>query len=501
MFFQDGLWNKQSRRIIELKKSLPMKSTLLCLFILGLLNVSQAQDRIALLRDTTRLGVSLHTLQQRYPPALARTEKDRLRAVFSGRATLYFDTVNAQTQRFFRFMDAQKKRIPVRGLTVETQEFINPDGTYDRVFCQFSSDTLTSEQEIALISLMADWYAANPFPLKTKAGFWRQNYNQLGPSKPKRVVHRGPGVINSLAAARQTTRPDTVSVLAFNQLDLTRIPDEVYRFPNLEELNLSHNALTQLPARLTADIPRLQRLSVLYNAIPDDSVFFTKNKHLKALTLQGNQLTRIPTSVRLNRRLESLWMGNNNLSQLNTKPLHRLRRLTDLNLYNAGLNALPASVKRLRHLTVLDLYYNKLTSLPKQLGKLRRLEQLALSHNDLSALPSTLARLRHLQQLYAHHNRISQLPISFGQLHKLSVLNLGYNWITVVPPILADLPVLSELDLNNNNIQEFPTVLNSIKTLKRVYLGSNPLFGSEAMSSPYASQIQQLQTRQTEVFY
>ncbi|QJD80753.1 leucine-rich repeat domain-containing protein [Spirosoma rhododendri] len=478
-----------------------MKSILLCLLLLVLIDVGQAQDRIALLRDTIRLGVSPHDLRQRYPQALAKTEKERPKAVFTGRPRQYFDTVNALSQRFYRFMDARKKRIPVQGIGVETQEFVNPDGTYDRVFCQFSSDTLTSEQEIALLSLIADWYAANPFPLKTKAGFWQQHYTQVGTPKPKRTVHRGPGVINSLAAARQTTRPDTVKVVALNQLDLTRIPDEVYRFPNLEELDLSRNALTQLPARLTADLPRLRRLTVLHNAIPDDSVFFTKNTHLRALTLQGNLLTRIPASVRLNRRLESLWMGNNNLNEFNTKPLHRLRRLTDLNLYNAGLNTLPSSVKRLRHLTVLDLYYNKLTALPKQLGKLKRLEQLALSHNDLTELPSALARLRHLQQLYAHHNRISQLPATFSQLRTLRVLNLGYNWITVAPPILADLPALSELDLNNNNIQEFPTVLNSIKTLKRVYLGSNPLFGSEAMSSPYAPQIQQLQARQTEVFY
>ena len=346
---------------------------------------------------------------------------------------------------------------------------------------------------------MADWYAANPFPLKTKAGFWWQNYTQIGSPKPKRTVHRGPGVINTLAGARQTDRPDTVNVLALNQLDLTRVPDVVYRFPNLEEIDLSRNQLTQLPARLTADLPRLRRLSVLYNAIPDDSVFFSKNRHLTALNLQGNRLTRVPASVGLNRGLESLWLGNNTLAQLNTKPLHRLRRLNDLNLYSAGLNRLPTSIKRLHHLTVLDLYYNKLTTLPKQLTKLRRLEQLALSHNDLSALPPTLARLRHLQQLYAHHN--SQLPAGFSRLRTLTVLNLGYNWITVVPPSLADLPALSELDLNNNNIQEFPAVLNSIKTLKRVYLGSNPLFGSEAMNSRYAPQIQQLQARQTEVFY
>ena len=111
-----------------------MKPTLLCLLVIALIPAVQAQDRIALLRDTTRLGVSLHTLQQRYPPALAKTEKDQSKAAFNGRAKLYFDTLNAQTQRFFRFMDARKKRIPVPGIAVETQEFVKPDGGYSVSF-------------------------------------------------------------------------------------------------------------------------------------------------------------------------------------------------------------------------------------------------------------------------------------------------------------------------------------------------------------------------------
>lgn len=484
-----------------------MKSILLCLLLLVLVDVSQAQDRIALLRDTTRLGISPQALQQRYPPTHTRitarpgSTTSAKPGAFDSKGKQFLDTLNVVQQRFFRFMETHKKRLPVLGLVVETQEYVNADGTYDRVLCHFLTDTLSSEQELACLTLLAEWYTANPFPLKSKAGFWRQSHIQLGSPKQKRVAVRGPGIIITVAAAQQTDRPDTVKVLTLNQLDLVSIPDVVYRFPNLEELDLSKNQLTQLPARLTRDLPQLRRLSVLRNDIPDDSVFFTKNNHLTALNLQGNKLTRIPSSVRLNRKLESLWMGNNELSELNTKPLHGLRRLNDLNLYNAGLSRLPASIKRLRHLTVLDLYYNKLTTLPKQLGKLKRLDQLALAYNDLTELPPALAKLKRLRQLYAHHNRISQLPPAFTRMRNLQKLDLGNNWITVAPPVLANLPALSDLDMTGNNLQEFPTVLFSIKPLKRVYLGSNPLFGQEAMSSPYAPQIRQLQARQTEVFY
>ena len=466
----------------------------------GLLTlVGQAQDRIVLLRDTTRLSISLADLEKTYPPALAQKAGEP--AVFARQGKQFLDTVNVVYQRFFRFIEQNKRRLPTMGVLIQTQEFIRPDGTYDRVFCEFSGKELTDQQEIQLLQFVAEWYGQHPFPIKTKTGFRWGGTTILGSPPQKRTVRRGVGIISTLAEAEKTTRPDTVKMLALNQLELRTVPEVVYRFPNLEELDLSKNNLNELPARLTADIPTLKRLSLLYNAIPNDSVFFTRNNHLVSLNLQGNKLTTIPASLQQNRHLESLWMGNNDLKNVNVKTLRRLRRLTDLNLYNAGLTELPKTIGRLKHLNVLDLYYNKITKLPRQVGRMKRLEQLALAYNDLNELPASLAKLRRLQVLFIHHNRISQLPAEFRRLTNLRVLDLGYNWFSVAPPVLGALPSLEELDLNNNNLQEFPTVLSAIKNLKKVYLGSNPLFGREAMSSPYAPQIKQLEANKTEVLY
>ena len=474
------------------------KCLLMLLFVLTALP-GRAQDRIVLLRDTTRLGISLAALERSYPPALARKSGEK--GIFARQSKLFTDSLNGVYQRFFQHIENNKRRLPVAGLMVQTQEFVRPDGSYDRVLCEFSGLELTDQQETQLLQLVAEWYGQNRFPLKTQTGFRWQNFLQLGSTPQVRTARRGPGMVSTLEAAEKTTRPDTVTMLSFNQLDLRTVPEVVYRFPNLEELDLSKNALNELPARLTADIQTLKRLSLLYNAIPNDSVFITPNKHLLSLNLQGNKLTRIPPSIRHNRRLESLWLGNNALTNLDTKTLRRLHRLTDLNLYSAGLTSLPRSIKRLKHVNVLDLYYNKLRELPRQISKMKRLEQLAVSHNDLSQLPASLAKLRRLQTLYAHHNRISQLPGEFAKLKNLRVLNIGYNWFSVAPTVLASLPALEELDLNNNNLQEFPTVLSTLTNLKRVYLGSNPLFGNDAMNSPYAQYIRQLEAKQTEVFY
>ena len=107
----------------------------------------------------------------------------------------------------------------------------------------------------------------------------------------------------------------------------------MYRFPNLIELDLSKNTIKTLPARLTTNLPKLERLSLLYNALTNDSLFFAANKHLKALNIQGNQLTILPVSIRKNRRIESLWAGNNGLKTVDFRGLRRLSSYSKVILY------------------------------------------------------------------------------------------------------------------------------------------------------------------------
>jgi Leucine-rich repeat (LRR) protein len=483
-----------------------MKKLLLFLLFSCFALSGWAQANVILLRDTTRLNLSVTDLERKYPHALNRVivksgTSSEEKGAFGNQSKLFMETINSRYQQFFTFTESNKKRLPVLGVMLQTEEFIRPDGTYEWVLCSLKGRDLTDEQEGKLIQIIAEWYNQHPFPLKTQTGFHWGGITMLGNIPQKRTVRRGAGIISTLEAAEKTTRPDTVKMLAFNQLDLGVVPEIVYRFPKLEELDLSKNALHELPARLTADIPTLKRLSLLYNAIPDDSVFITRNKHLQALNLQENRLTQVPQSIRKNRRLESLWLGNNKLKELDGKTLRRLHRLNDLNLYNAGLTQLPKTIGKLKHVRVMDLYYNKLTELPRQIGRMKRLEQLAVAHNDLKELPLSLTKLRRLQVLYAHHNRISQLPDSYQKMTYLTILDLGYNWFSVAPKVLAALPSLEELDLSNNNLQELPRSLGESKRLKKLYLRSNPLSGANVKSGPYAPIIQQLEANQTEVFY
>ena len=354
-----------------------------------------------------------------------------------------------------------------------------------------------------LLTRLTVFYTKTPCPVTIGKPFQMTSGTSYGNPLvvENRKIRTGDSTVSTLEAARATTRPDTVKYLHVNQLLLTTVPEVVYRFPNLEELDLSKNKLTQLPDRLISGIPSLRRLSVLYNQIGDDSVFIPKNTHLRALTLQGNRLTRIPMSVRNCANLESLWMGNNNLTELNVKPLGGLKHLNDLNFYNAGLTSLPRQIRKLKHVTVLDLYYNNLTQLPKQIGRMKRLEQLAVSNNKLTALPPQLARLKQLRVLFIHHNELSELPDSFANLPALNTLDLSYNRFSSVPDRLPTMLSLESVDISNNNIQTLPTALVGLRNLKKFYIRSNPLTQTDAKTGPYAQLIEALETNQTEVFY
>lgn len=457
---------------------------------------THAQVTVLLHADTAKYGVSPTKLDAQY---------FQLRGLISGmdeqqRTALYKARSEFDRSRY-TFIEKQGP-LPGYGFSYMATEYVRANGTVEWVIVR-PNGVVTDKLLQELIVRLTAFYSKTPFPIQVAKPFQTTFGSSYGRPliNEKRLVRTGDSTISTLEAARATTRPDTVKYLHFNQLGLTRVPDVVYRFPNLEELDLSKNKLTQLEARITADIPSLRRLNLLYNQIGDDSVFIAKNTDLRALTLQGNKLTRIPAAVHTCKRLESLWMGNNTLTELNIKPLRGLRRLNDLNLYNAGLAVLPRQIRKLKHVTVLDLYYNQLSELPRQIGRMRRLEQLAVANNKLTALPAQLARLKRLNTLFAHHNKLTQLPNTFARLASLLTLDIGYNQFSNVPDVLLGLGTLESVDMSNNNLQTLPTSLMGLKNLKKFYIRSNPLTNNDAKSGPYAQLIEALETNKTEVFY
>lgn len=107
--------------------------------------------------------------------------------------------------------------------------------------------------------------------------------------------------------------PEAVVKLSLTRRKLRQIPEEVFRFRNLQVLNLSHNRLTSLPSEI-GSLPNLQ-----------------------TLTLSHNRIRVLPDTLRALGNLEHLYLGNNRIVEM------------------------PAWVGGLGKLRQLDLTYNPIT--------------------------------------------------------------------------------------------------------------------------------------------
>ncbi len=462
-----------------------MRYPLFLFFMLALGLCAQAQTKVIDEVDTARYGISRRTLLKQYPPVQRFLEKrpQAIQKVFSESFT--------QLGMFAKTNNLRQYKLDFR-----LMEYYEPTGEAAYVLVEWRNSAPDSTKQ-KVLALLSNYYKDKKVIVESSTRFSVFTGFEANPVI-RRTLRKERGAVNTLMVAQQTTRPDTVLILNLSNLELAQIPDVVYRFPNLTELDLSRNSIKTLPARLTTDLPRLEKLSLLINELTDDSVFFARNKHLKSLNIQGNGLISLPTSVRRNRRLESLWLGNNKLKGADFRGL---RRLTDLNLYNAGLTEVPRSIAKLRRLRVLDLYYNNLTELTPRLGRLRRLEELAVSHNKLRELPARLARLQKLQLFYAHHNEIGTLPDRFARFRRLRLLDVSYNFFSTTPAVLDRMGSLEDIDFSGNNLQDISAGLAQLPNLKKLYLRGNPVMVNEVRPSSLTQTIQQLEARKTEVFH
>ncbi|WP_064197070.1 MULTISPECIES: leucine-rich repeat domain-containing protein [Emticicia] len=296
--------------------------------------------------------------------------------------------------------------------------------------------------------------------------------------------------ISTISQAELCDRPDTVKTLMLNRLSLTEFPQVVFRFKNLEKLDLSNNYIVKVPKAIWS-FKKLRFLSLSGNYVDYQSFKFKRNSHLKDLNLQFTGLDKIPKGLKKNKKLEILFIGNNDFITFRNKDFKHFKNLKSLNLYNVRAKALPSSIKNLVNLTELDLYHNQLQFLPKELGELKNLKTLAIAYNQLWNLPDEISSLSNLQFLYAHHNKINSLPY----LPNLQLLDLGHNLFKVFPEQIYQLQDLEELDISYNAIDEIPMNLIKLDKLQKAFLRGNPFNKGSVVSEEYNKFVNILESR------
>ena len=185
---------------------------------------------------------------------------------------------------------------------------------------------------------------------------------------------------------------------------LTEFPREIFGLADtLEVLNLSGNALSELPA----DLPRLHRLRIFFGS--------------------DNQFTRVPAMLGQCLNLEMVGFKANRIRELPGAALPP--RLRWLILTDNELEALPPEIGNCARLQKLMLAGNQLRELPPELARCHNLELLRLAANQLTALPEWLLTMPRLSWLAYAGNPLAA-PAEAAALARAMLPAISWNHLT-----------------------------------------------------------------------
>jgi Leucine-rich repeat (LRR) protein len=268
-----------------------------------------------------------------------------------------------------------------------------------------------------------------------------------------------------------------------------KLPDSLYHYKNLEDLELINFRLTKVPRRL-----RVKRLTV-YNNFPSKPLKLTKNKTITVLTIRGDEDGRLPKKYNKLKELQLLTLSRNNLKEfpniagcdklkvlnLNNNNIERidpaivtLTNLESLSLYKNNLKEIPNELYTMGSLRSIDLYFNKIKTVAPAIANWKNVEVLYLANNELYSIPDEIGELGNLRELYVHHNRLSNLPTSIGNLTSLGVLRINNNYMVEWPEGLTHLKSLTNFDCSFNHFESLPIADLDFGKMKILSIGGNP---------------------------
>uniref|UniRef100_A0A8C5DR42 protein-serine/threonine phosphatase n=1 Tax=Gouania willdenowi TaxID=441366 RepID=A0A8C5DR42_GOUWI len=266
------------------------------------------------------------------------------------------------------------------------------------------------------------------------------------------------------------------------------LPDWLCEAKKLEVLDMSHNLIAELPARLLCN-NGLRKLSAGHNhlqKLPER----VEHPLLEVLDVQHNQLAELPCNLFLNSNsLRSVNASANKLEHLPPSTLSEDNHSILQELYLTNNRLTDKCVPMLTghtHLRVLHMAYNHLQTFPaSKMAKLEELEEVDLSGNMLKTVPTTIMNCRRMHTLIAHSNVIEVFP-EVMQLLEMKCVDLSCNELTEItlPENLP--PKLQELDLTGNpRLNLDHKTLEQLNNIRCFRIDTPPTFSSnEATGGP-----------------
>jgi Leucine-rich repeat (LRR) protein len=295
-----------------------------------------------------------------------------------------------------------------------------------------------------------------------------------------------------------------------NQHALTEIPSVLKDCELLEELNISHTEITEIPGFLFA-LPNLRSLSCCCRKLSAPPAGLDKAKKLEKLHIRINENWSFPEEITSLSELKTLLIDIYSTAAF-PKEMGALKKLENITLsikYETGtVQNLPVSFSKhpaLKNVNIGDHVFrnHKNFDLEKNanlLSSCPALVSLTLSgftvktHNSLSLLAglkelelrhliteenifNSITALKNLEKLdiLGSEFKITELPDIFGNFSQLRSFAFAGNFVPELPPSLYSMTKLSDLEIGSTGISALDEKIGNLKNLEKIHIYDNLL--------------------------
>lgn len=223
--------------------------------------------------------------------------------------------------------------------------------------------------------------------------------------------------------------PELYKSARFNSAGLTEFPEQLFLFPNLEEIDVSRNSISVLPANLN-QLKNLKELHVNRNNLTTLGIELISCNRLEVLQIQNNPLQTITKEIGIMSSLNEITLGEMAPECLIPIELWMLTNLKKIKITNAGITEIPAEIGQLQQLTDLCLTNNSISVIPEEIFLLKNIQYLNLGNNKITVIPASINKLQNLNYLGIYYNPIKSFP---GEINSLTNLVYLSCWKTGIP--------------------------------------------------------------------
>jgi leucine-rich repeat protein SHOC2 len=197
---------------------------------------------------------------------------------------------------------------------------------------------------------------------------------------------------------------DKILKVHLDKRDLEYIPEIIFKFTNLQVLNLSSNLIKIIPNNI-GDLVNLQELYLDRNHISEIPEEIGKLCKLRKVILSNNKIKYLPNSFYNLENLEILNISCNHLGLL-SDDISKLEKLEYLYLRNNRLRYIPKDIAKIKVTKIFYDSYENLNNLSYECEYL----QIENLDKPLTNLPINIQELR----LYLPKLKLTEIKLPFG---------------------------------------------------------------------------------------